>query len=148
MFRVVLPESMLEEDGTATRGESRRTNRRRHGRSRGRTTRGTDLTARTALQSALSATLLVALASAPAQAQDISELEGLLSEQVVSTASKTSERASSAPALSTSISADDLRRYGMRTLGEAIDFLSSGRRHLRQPERRGNRGARHPDHGQ
>ena len=45
---------------------------------------------------------------------------------MVSTASKTSERASSAPALSTSISADDLRRYGIKTVSEAIDFLSLG----------------------
>src|SRR4029079_17554869 len=74
----------------------------------------------------LSATLLLALAARPAQAQDISDLEGLLSEQVVSSASKTSERASSAPALSTSISAEDLRRYGIKTLAEAIDFLSIG----------------------
>src|SRR4029078_3700998 len=36
------------------------------------------------------------------------------------------ERASSAPALSTSISAEDLRRYGIKTLAEAIDFLAIG----------------------
>jgi outer membrane receptor for ferrienterochelin and colicins len=70
--------------------------------------------------------LLSAIATGPARAQDISDLEGLLSEQVVSSASKTSERASSAPALSTSISAEDLRRYGIKTLAEAIDFLSIG----------------------
>jgi len=84
------------------------------------------MTERGGLRFVLSATILVALASAPARAQDISDLEGLLSEQVVSTASKTSERASSAPALSTSISADDLRRYGIKTVSEAIDFLSLG----------------------
>src|SRR5262249_50208112 len=62
----------------------------------------------------------------PARADDTSELEGLLSEQVVSSASKQSERASSAPALSTNLSAEDLRRYGIRTLAEAIDVLSMG----------------------
>src|SRR5205085_8415001 len=47
-----------------------------------------------------------------------------LSDQIVSTASKRSEGASSAPALSTNLSAEDLRRYGVRTLAEAIDFLA------------------------
>jgi outer membrane receptor protein involved in Fe transport len=74
----------------------------------------------------LAAAMLAGLAAPPARAQDISDLEGLLSEQVVSSASKQSERASSAPALSTSISAEDLRRYGIKTLAEAIDFLSIG----------------------
>ena len=45
---------------------------------------------------------------------------------MVSSVSKQSERASSAPALSTSISGEDLRRYGIKTLSEAIDFLSLG----------------------
>ena len=64
--------------------------------------------------------------SEPVRAEDTSDLEGLLSEQVVSAASKQSERASAAPALSTNLSAEDLRRYGIKTLGEAIDFLSLG----------------------
>jgi outer membrane receptor protein involved in Fe transport len=76
--------------------------------------------------SSLSALLVFALAAGAARADDISDLEGLLSEQVVSSVSKQSERASSAPALSTNISAEDLRRYGIRTLGEAIDFLALG----------------------
>jgi outer membrane receptor protein involved in Fe transport len=79
-----------------------------------------------ALCLAVATTCLAALASEPARAEDISDLEGLLSEQVVSSVSKQSERASSAPALSTIISAEDLRRYGIRTLSEAIDFLSLG----------------------
>src|SRR6187397_456985 len=76
--------------------------------------------------SSLSAALVLALASSAARAEDISDLEGLLSEQVVSSVSKQSERASSAPALSTIISGEDLRRYGIKTLAEAIDFLSLG----------------------
>ncbi len=59
-----------------------------------------------------------------ALAQDTSALEGLLSEPIVSSASKQAEDASSAPALSTSLTAEDLRRYGIRTLGEAMDFLA------------------------
>ena len=59
-----------------------------------------------------------------ALAEDVSGLQGLLSEQIVSSASKQAEGASSAPALSTNLTAEDLRRYGIRTLAEAIDFLA------------------------
>jgi outer membrane receptor for ferrienterochelin and colicins len=59
-----------------------------------------------------------------ARADDLSALEGLLAEPIVSSASKQSEGASSAPALSTSLTAEDLRRYGIRTLAEAINFLA------------------------
>jgi outer membrane receptor for ferrienterochelin and colicins len=65
-----------------------------------------------------------AVMTAPeARAEDMAALEGLLSEPIVSSASKQSEGASSAPALSTSIAAEDLRRYGIRTIAQAIDFL-------------------------
>jgi hypothetical protein len=50
-----------------------------------------------------------------ALAEDISSLETLLSEPIVSSASKQSEGASAAPALSTSLTAEDIRRYGIRT---------------------------------
>jgi outer membrane receptor protein involved in Fe transport len=59
-----------------------------------------------------------------ARAEDLSGLQGILAEPIVSSASKQSEGASSAPALSTSLTAEDLRRYGIRTLAEAIDFLA------------------------
>src|SRR6478735_8523816 len=71
----------------------------------------------------LAAGLLAAVCEPTAFAQDVSGLEGLLSEQIVSTASKHAEGASSAPALSTNISAEDLRMYGIRTVAEAVDFL-------------------------
>jgi outer membrane receptor protein involved in Fe transport len=58
-----------------------------------------------------------------ALATDTAALEGLLAEPIVSSASKQSEGASSAPALSTSLTAEDLRRYGVHTLAEALDFL-------------------------
>lgn len=68
--------------------------------------------------------LLVFAGERTAFAQDTSALEGLLAEPIVSSASKQAEDASSAPALSTSLTAEDLRRYGVRTLAEALDFLA------------------------
>lgn len=84
------------------------------------------MTRRRRLALALLAVLPSGAFAGSARAEDLSDLEGLLSEQVVSSASKQPERASSAPALSTNLSAEDLRRYGIKTLAEAIDFLSLG----------------------
>ncbi len=67
--------------------------------------------------------LVVAARSARA---DTDELRALLSESVVTTASAAPESASSAPATSVTISAEELRRYGIRSLDEAIDFLALG----------------------
>jgi outer membrane receptor for ferrienterochelin and colicins len=67
--------------------------------------------------------LVAFVAERPAKADDLSALQGILAEPIVSSASKRSEGASSAPALSTSLTAEDLRRYGIRTVAEAIDFL-------------------------
>lgn len=55
-----------------------------------------------------------------------SDLAGLLEEQVVTTASKSAETTDTVPATVTSITAEQLRAYGIRTLAEAIDFLSLG----------------------
>ncbi len=59
-------------------------------------------------------------------ADDVGDLEGLLDQNVVTTASKSAEEGSTAPALSTTITAEDMRRYGIHSLDEAIDFLSLG----------------------
>jgi outer membrane receptor for ferrienterochelin and colicins len=67
-----------------------------------------------------------AAVAAPAAAEDTSDLEGLLDESVVSAASKSPEAASTAPALSVSISADEIRQHGIRTIDEAINFLAMG----------------------
>ncbi len=70
---------------------------------------------------------LGALAWSPrAKADDTLDLEGVLDEPVVSTASKSAETATAAPATSTTITAEDMRRYGIHSLDEAIDFLSLG----------------------
>lgn len=68
----------------------------------------------------------VLFSSQTGRAEGLGDLESLLSEQIVTSASKTAEGASAAPALSTSLSGEDLRRYGIRTLAEAIDFLTVG----------------------
>lgn len=60
-----------------------------------------------------------------ANADDL-DLEALLEKPVVSTASQMAETESQAPATSTVITAEDLRRYGIHSLDEAINFLSLG----------------------
>ena len=55
-----------------------------------------------------------------------SELDALLSEDVITTASRNAESSRTAPGLSTSITAEQLRIYGLRTVAEAIDFLALG----------------------
>lgn len=74
----------------------------------------------------LAAVLATALAPRLALADDTGDLEALLDEPVVATASKTPEVVSLAPAMTTVITADDLRRYGIRSLDEAIAFLAVG----------------------
>lgn len=76
---------------------------------------------------ALAAVLATTLSAERAWAgDDIEDLEALLSENVVSGASKEAETASDAPALTTTITAEDIRRYGIRSIDEAIDFLGMG----------------------
>ena len=57
---------------------------------------------------------------------DVDELESLLSQNVVTTASTEAETASSAPATSVTLTAEDLRVYGIRSIDEAINFLALG----------------------
>jgi outer membrane receptor for ferrienterochelin and colicins len=65
-------------------------------------------------------------ATRPALADGTSDLEGLLDQPIVVTASKTAETQSAAPGTATVLTSDDLRRYGIHTIAEAIDFLSLG----------------------
>jgi outer membrane cobalamin receptor len=64
--------------------------------------------------------------SRTAFAAGASDLEAVLAEPVVSGASDNPEDDSVAPATITTITADDLRRYGIQTLDQAINFLSLG----------------------
>jgi outer membrane receptor for ferrienterochelin and colicins len=61
-----------------------------------------------------------------AEPLDTTDIEGLLDESVVSSVSLTSEAALSAPATTTTVTAEELRRYGIRSLDQAINFLSLG----------------------
>ncbi|MGH7438895.1 MAG: TonB-dependent receptor plug domain-containing protein [Polyangiaceae bacterium] len=77
----------------------------------------------------LTAPALVAVSLAvprPARADDSGDLQGMLNETFVSGASKSTESGSAAPAVTTTLTADDIRRYGIHSIAEAIDFLSLG----------------------
>ncbi|HXK17787.1 MAG TPA: TonB-dependent receptor [Polyangiaceae bacterium] len=67
-----------------------------------------------------------ALAQSQTAAPDTSDLEGLLDTQVVSAPSKTPEAVSIAPSTSIVLSAEDMKRYGIRSIDEAINFLAFG----------------------
>jgi outer membrane receptor for ferrienterochelin and colicins len=64
--------------------------------------------------------------SLAARAEGPRSLEELLGQSIVSTPSKGDETDTTAPATSTVISAEELRRYGIRSLDEAINYLSLG----------------------
>ncbi len=57
---------------------------------------------------------------------DTSELDALLGESVSTTASKEAQASTAVPAMTINITAEDLRRHGIRTLGEAYNFLALG----------------------
>jgi outer membrane receptor for ferrienterochelin and colicins len=57
---------------------------------------------------------------------DTSELDALLGETVSSTASKSAQTSTVVPGTAVNVTAEDLRRYGIRTLGEAYNFLALG----------------------
>lgn len=80
---------------------------------------------RAALCAALSLAWLGVSERSMAQGGD-DDVEALLDEPIVETASKGSESANTAPATSTTITADQLRRYGIRSLDEALNYLSLG----------------------
>jgi outer membrane receptor for ferrienterochelin and colicins len=60
------------------------------------------------------------------EAIDLEGLSSLLDEQVVTTASRGAERASSAPAAIFTITAADIRTFGIRTVDEALAYLGIG----------------------
>jgi len=64
--------------------------------------------------------------SAAADESHADELSAMLNEQVVSGASRVTESIETAPVTASTIRAADLQRYGIRTLAEALRFLSVG----------------------
>jgi outer membrane receptor protein involved in Fe transport len=74
----------------------------------------------------LLAELLARVAGAQTAPSDTSDLQSLLQENVVTTASKSAETSTTAPATSSTLTAEDMRRYGIHSIAEAIDFLSLG----------------------
>jgi hypothetical protein len=79
-----------------------------------------------ALLAAVSLGFVLALSAGFARAEDTGELEGLLDTAVVSAPSKSPEAAALAPATSIVLTAEDFKKYGIRTLDEAINFLGRG----------------------
>ena len=64
--------------------------------------------------------------AAEAAAQNVDSMLEVLEENVVSGASRSDERASDAPAMSSTITAEQLRRFGIRRVDEALNFISLG----------------------
>jgi outer membrane receptor for ferrienterochelin and colicins len=62
----------------------------------------------------------------PAAADDAADLQSTLSETVTSTATTSAQKSSTAPGTSVTLTAEDLRIYGIRSLDEAINFLALG----------------------
>jgi len=62
----------------------------------------------------------------PAAAPDLEALEGDLSQEIVSTTSRSAELARLSPATSVTVSAEDIHRFGMRSLDEIVNFFSPG----------------------
>ncbi len=77
-------------------------------------------------RSALGAALAFASASAPVRADESSELDRLLEENIVTTASKSAQTETTAPATSSTLTAEDIQRYGIHSLAEAINYLGLG----------------------
>jgi outer membrane receptor for ferrienterochelin and colicins len=64
--------------------------------------------------------------ASPARADDDESLAALLDEHVVTGASKADELAKVAPATTSVITGEDMFRFGIRSIAEAIDFLGMG----------------------
>jgi outer membrane receptor protein involved in Fe transport len=70
--------------------------------------------------------VLLTAAMAQAQEADVSDVEKLLDEPVVVGASRAKEQASDAPGTITTVTQEQLRQYGLRTVADAMNFLSVG----------------------
>lgn len=79
-----------------------------------------------ARQRLLAVTVVLFLHSAHLVHAQSSDLEVLLEQSIVSTPSKSAETSTTAPATSSVITAEELRRLGLRSLNEAINYVSLG----------------------
>jgi outer membrane receptor for ferrienterochelin and colicins len=70
--------------------------------------------------------LLLGLCYAPLSHAQSGELEALMEQSIVSTPSKSAESSSTAPATSSIVTAEDLRRHGLRSLDEALNYAALG----------------------
>lgn len=76
-----------------------------------------------------SATWAQAPASEPAgEPPKLEALEAILDQPVVTTASRAAERVQTAPSAMFTITAEDIRAFGMRSIDEALDYLGVGMR--------------------
>ena len=66
------------------------------------------------------------LCSTRARADEATDIQALLNENVIVTAASTAQRESAAPAMSKTITAEEIGAFGFRTIAEAIEFLSLG----------------------
>lgn len=74
----------------------------------------------------VSAAFVLGVAPSAYADDDTSALQGLLEEEVVTSASRSAEQTADAPALSRVISAEDIRRFGITSVDEALGFLGVG----------------------
>ena len=69
---------------------------------------------------------LIGTLFAPSVSLADDDLEAILEQSVVTTASQTAETKETAPATTSVITAEDIRRHGIRSLNEALNYLSLG----------------------
>jgi outer membrane receptor protein involved in Fe transport len=74
---------------------------------------------------ALGTALLLGASSARAD-EGTADVAAVLEEEVVTTASRSAQRAADTPAFSRAITAEEIRHFGIRSLDEALDFLGVG----------------------
>lgn len=68
----------------------------------------------------------LAFAASAHAAEEGGDIDDVLNQNVVTGASRAAETSADAPAVSTTITASDMRRYGIRSIDEAINFLGLG----------------------
>src|SRR5262249_14991846 len=87
---------------------------------------GHPMSARGPIRIAAAIAAASALAPRVAIADEPSDVEALLAQPVITTASKSAETGTVAPATSSTLPAADMDRLGIHSLAEAVDYLSVG----------------------